>query len=300
MSPITLKPGVWGVLTTPFTGSTFDVDVTSLAALAEHYERAGATGLTVLGVFGEAAQLDTEERRSVLRTVAESTSLPLVVGATSLGTAPVAEEAGLAQQVLGDRMAAVMVQVNSPNPVVLTSHLRAVHERTGAGIVVQDYPLVSGVHIAAPALAQALRDLPFVVAVKAEAPPTPGAVAALTGELDVPVFGGLGGIGLLDELACGAAGAMTGFSYPEGLIACVEAWQAGGYAQARQAWLPYLPLVNFEQQAGIALAIRKECLRRRGLLRESAVRPPASPLPEVLVDQLQRHLGAVPQPAGAR
>jgi 4-hydroxy-tetrahydrodipicolinate synthase len=223
-----------------------------------------------------------------------------VVGATSLGTAPVAEEAGLAQRVLGDRMTAVMVQVNSPNSVVLTSHLRAVHERTGVGVVVQDYPLVSGVHIAAPALAQALRDLPFVVAVKAEAPPTPRAVAALTGELDVPVFGGLGGIGLLDELACGAAGAMTGFSYPEGLIACVEAWRVGGYAQARQAWLPYLPLVNFEQQAGIALAIRKECLRRRGLLRESAVRPPASPLPEVLVDQLKRHLGAVPQPVGAR
>ncbi|WP_329528514.1 dihydrodipicolinate synthase family protein [Streptomyces sp. NBC_01462] len=300
MPPITLKPGVWGVLTTPFTGSTLDVDVTSLAALAEHYERAGANGFTVLGVFGEAAQLDTEERRTVLQTVAEATSLPLVVGSTSLGTAPVAEEARLAQQVLGDRMAAVMVQVNSPNPVILTNHLRAVHERTGAGIVVQDYPLVSGVHIAAPALARALRDLPFVVAVKAEAPPTPTAVAALTKALDVPVFGGLGGIGLLDELACGAAGAMTGFSYPEGLIACVEAWQTGGYEQARQAWLPYLPLVNFEQQASIALAIRKECLRRRGLLRESAVRPPASPLPEVLVDQLGRHLGAVPQPAGAR
>lgn len=140
MPPITLKPGVWGVLTTPFTGSTLDVDVTSLAALAEHYERAGANGFTVLGVFGEAAQLDTEERRTVLQTVAEATSLPLVVGSTSLGTAPVAEEARLAQQVLGDRMAAVMVQVNSPNPVILTNHLRAVHERTGAGIVVQDYP----------------------------------------------------------------------------------------------------------------------------------------------------------------
>jgi 4-hydroxy-tetrahydrodipicolinate synthase len=122
MSPNTLKPGVWGVLTTPFTGSTFDVDVTSLAAHAEHYEHASVTGLTVLGVFGEATQLDTQERRAVLQTVAESTSIPPVVGATSPGTAPVAEEAGLAQQVLGDRMPAVIVQINSPNPVVLTSN----------------------------------------------------------------------------------------------------------------------------------------------------------------------------------
>jgi 4-hydroxy-tetrahydrodipicolinate synthase len=156
------------------------------------------------------------------------------------------------------------------------------------------------VRIAAPVLARALRGLPFVAAVKAEAPPTPSGVAALTGELDVPVFGGLGGSGLLDELACGAAGAMTGFSYPEGLIACVEAWRTGGYEPARQAWLPYLPLVNFEQQSGIALAIRKECLRRRGLLREATVRPPASGLPEVLVEQLKRHLGAVEQSVGTR
>ena len=71
--------------------------------------------------------------------------------------------------------------------------------------------------------------------------------------LDVSVFGGLGGQGLLDELLSGAAGAMTGFSYPEALIACVRAWQTDGYEAARDALLPYLPLINFEQQARIAL-----------------------------------------------
>ncbi|MFG1709433.1 dihydrodipicolinate synthase family protein [Nonomuraea sp. M3C6] len=288
-----LTPGVWGVVATPFTGSTFDLDEQSLARLVEHYERLGVTGLTVLGVFGEAAQLSTEERRAVLETVVDAVELPLVVGATSLGAAPVVEEVRLAQQVAGDRLAGVMVQVNSPNPHVLAGHLRAVHEATGAGLVVQDYPLVSGVSISADALVTALRDLPFVVAVKAEAPPTPVAVATLTAALDVPIFGGLGGLGLLDELACGAAGAMTGFSFPEGLIACVEGWRNGGYQAARDAWLPYLPLVNFEQQAKIALAIRKECLRRRGLFPESSVRPPAASLPESLHEQLERHLAAV-------
>ncbi|MBF8191473.1 dihydrodipicolinate synthase family protein [Nonomuraea sp. K274] len=290
MSPIPLKPGVWGVVATPFSGPAFDVDETSLAGLVEHYEQAGVTGLTVLGVFGEAARLSTAERRAVLQTVAGAVGLPLVVGATSLGTAPVIEEVRLAQEVAGARMAGAMVQVNSANPETLAGHLRAVHEATGAGLVVQDYPLVSGVTIAADALVAALRDLPFVVAVKAEAPPTPPAIATLTAGLDVPVFGGLGGIGLLDELACGASGAMTGFSFPEGLIACVEAWREGGYVAARKVWAPYLPLVNFEQQARIALAIRKECLRRRGLILESSVRPPAASLPDSLSEQLERHL----------
>ena len=43
---------------------------------------------------------------------------------------------------------------------------------TGAALVVQDYPLVSGVAIAADALADAVQGLPFVAAVKAESPPT--------------------------------------------------------------------------------------------------------------------------------
>jgi 4-hydroxy-tetrahydrodipicolinate synthase len=300
MNSSPLRGGVWGVVATPFNGSTHDLDEGSLARLVEHYEKIGVTGLTVLGVFGEAAQLSSEERRAVLETVVDTVDLPLVVGATTLGTAPVIEEVRLAQEVVGDRMAGAMVQVNSSNPEVLGRHLKAVHEATGAGIVVQDYPLVSGVRITDQALVAAVRSLPFLVAIKAEAPPTTTAVPALTKALDVPVFGGLGGIGLLDELAGGSAGAMTGFSFPEGLIACVDAWRQGGYHAAREAFLPYLPLVNFEQQPGIALAIRKECLRQRGLIMESSVRPPAAPMPEVLLDQLRRHLDAVKTAVPAR
>jgi 4-hydroxy-tetrahydrodipicolinate synthase len=163
--------------------------------------------------------------------------------------------------------------------------------------VVQDYPLASGIKITAESLRHALGPLEFIAAVKAEAPPTTPSVAALTEHLTVPVFGGLGGIGLLDELAAGAAGAMTGFSFPEALLACVNNYAEGGYPAAREAFLPWLPLVNFEQQAGIALGIRKEVLRRRGLIAESAVRPPAVSMPESLRDQLGRHLDTVPVPA---
>ncbi|TQN42076.1 4-hydroxy-tetrahydrodipicolinate synthase [Blastococcus colisei] len=289
-----LADGVWGVVATPFSGSTLDVDEGSLVKLVSHYESIGVTGLTVLGVFGEAAQLSSTERRDVLEAVADTVDLPLVVGATALGTAPVIEEGLLAVEAVGSRIAGLMVQVNSPRPDVLAAHLRAVHEATGLPIVVQDYPAISGVSVSADVLAEVLADLPFVAAVKAEAPPTPPAIATLTARLDVPVFGGLGGIGLLDELAAGSAGAMTGFSYPEGLLACVRAFASGGYEAAREAFLPYLPLVNFEQQVRIALAVRKEALRRRGLIVESAARPPAAAFPASLSAQLDRHLAAVP------
>ncbi|TCP41620.1 4-hydroxy-tetrahydrodipicolinate synthase [Tamaricihabitans halophyticus] len=286
-----LPSGVWGVVATPFSGTGLDVDTASLARLVRHYADIGVTGLTVLGVFGEAAQLSMAERATVLRTVLDSVDLPLVVGASSLGTAPVIEEVHQARSLAGDRLAAVMVQANSASAEVLAAHLTAIREATGADLVVQDYPLVSGVSIAKEQLAAAV--VPGVVAIKAEAPPTPVAVAALRAS-GVPVFGGLGGLWLLDELAAGAAGAMTGFSFPEALLSCTGAWHRGGYQPAREALLPYLPLVNFEQQAGIALAIRKECLRSRGLIAESWVRPPAVSLPESLRAQLATHLSALP------
>ena len=71
MTPV---PGVWGVVATLFSGSTLDVDEGSLVRLVVHYESIGVTGLTVLGVFGEAAQLSSSERREVLEAVADTSS----------------------------------------------------------------------------------------------------------------------------------------------------------------------------------------------------------------------------------
>ncbi|MFC9552476.1 dihydrodipicolinate synthase family protein [Rhodococcus sp. NPDC056960] len=290
-----LEHGVWGVVATPFTGSTQDVDTDSLATLVEHYESVGAVGLTVLGVFGEAAALSADERALVLDTVTEASDLPLVVGVTALATRPVVEEIRAARSVAGDRIRAFMVQANSADPGVVTDHLQAVHRVTGARIVLQDYPAASGVAVSAASVATVVRRCEFVAAVKAESPPTSVAVAELTAAVDVPVFGGLGGQGLLDELAAGAAGAMTGFSYPEALVACVRAWQHGGYEAARDVLQPFLPLVNFEQQAKIALAVRKELLLQRGLIRDAAVRAPAVGFPEVLRDSLRSHLSEASQ-----
>ncbi len=290
-----LECGVWGVVATPFQGSTQDVDTDSLAHLVEHYESIGAVGLTVLGVFGEAAALSLDERQVVLETVADASDLPLVVGVTALTTRQVLDEIVAARSVVEDRIRAFMIQVNSANSAVVTEHLQAIHRATGVNIVLQDYPAASGVSISTSALIDVVQRCQFVLAVKAEAPPTSVAIGEITRAVDVSVFGGLGGQGLLDELVSGAAGAMTGFSFPEALVACVRAWQTGGYDEARDVLQPFLPLINFEQQARIALAIRKELFRQRGLFNDSAVRAPAVKFPDVLRVGLAQHFAEAEQ-----
>lgn len=300
--PPVLAPGLWGILATPFRGERLDVDTDSLRRQVRLFADLPATGVVALGVFGEGAALDRAEQREVVTTVVEAgAGLPVVVGLPARDTAPAVEQAQLAVDAAGDALAAVMVQANSARPAVLVRHLTAVFEATGAGLVLQDYPLVSGVHVDAPAILETLRACPFVVAVKAEAPPTAAVIAELTtglttgpaGTTAVPVFGGLGGVGLLDELAAGAAGAMTGFSRPEALLAAIEAWRLGGMTAAHEAFAHWLPLANFEAQPRIGLALRKEALRRRGLFAEASVRPPAAPMPAALGPILQQHLDAL-------
>lgn len=289
-----LKKGLWGVLATPFTGPSFAVDTESLRREVELYTHIPATGLVVLGVFGEGATLDTGEQILTVSTVAdEAEETPLVVGLSARTTAVAIEQARTAVEAAGSSLAALMVQVNTPNPDLLTAHLNAIHEATGADVVLQDYPVASGVKISTAQILAVVERCPFIAAVKSEAPPTAAAIAALTRATNVPVFGGLGGVGLIDELAAGAAGAMTGFSHPEALQLAITAYDDGGFRAARDTFAPWLPLANFEGQPGIGLALRKEILKRRGIIGEALVRPPAPTLPAELADMIDAHLDAV-------
>jgi 4-hydroxy-tetrahydrodipicolinate synthase len=177
----------------------------------------------------------------------------------------------------------------------VSAHLRAIHQETGLPVVLQDYPVASGVRASTDLIVGITRSTGFIAAIKCESPPTSPAIAALAARTEIPLFGGLGGIGLLDELQAGAAGAMTGFSYPEVLVEVVDAWRAGGYVAARAAILPWLPLINFEAQILVGLAIRKENLRRRGVLSSSAVRPPAMSLPASMAPLVEASRLAVPE-----
>lgn len=291
----TLTPGLWGVLATPFAGPDRALDTESLRSEVRFFAGIPATGLVALGVFGEGAALDTQEQAEVVRTVVEAADgLPVVVGLSARTTAVAVEQARTAVDAVDTPLAALMVQVNSPDPDVVVPHLTAIHRASGVPVVIQDYPVASGVHIGSAALLAVVERCPFTAAVKSEAPPTALAIAELTSSTDVPVFGGLGGVGLLDELSAGAAGAMTGFSHPEGLLAALQAWDEGGFPAARRAFAPWLPMANFEAQPGIGLALRKEVLRRRGVIAESLVRPPAKQLPHHLASFIDAHLTTTP------
>ncbi len=114
--------------------------------------------------------------------------------------------------------------------------------------------------------------------IKLEEEPTPPKAGRLVdGSPDVIVLGGLGGQMLIEELRRGSHGTMTGFGFPEILVAVVRRWFAGDREGATALFDRYATVVRFENQAILNLAIRKAVYQRRGAIAHATLRAPGMP-----------------------
>ncbi len=272
--------GVLSITPTPFTDDG-ELDAAGLPRMVEFFIRGGVTGLTLLGVMGEAPALTPDERRQVIEGVVAAAAgrVPVIVGCSHAVTR---QAVALARQAEKLGAAAVMLM---PPPAAgfdrdqaVRDHFRAVGDAVAVPLIVQDYPPGSGTVLTPAmlvALAQAIERFQYLKLEDAPSALKIAQVRALLGDR-LPIFGGLGGLYYLDELAQGAVGTMTGFAYPDVLDAIYRAHTAGEVERAAELFYRYLPLIVFEYQPHIGLAIRKESLRQRGALRSAFARmPPA-------------------------
>jgi 4-hydroxy-tetrahydrodipicolinate synthase len=86
---------------------------------------------------------------------------------------------------------------------------------------------------------------------------------------------------------------MTGFAFPEILRAIRLAFEAGDRTAAAAIFDRFLPYIAFEGQPGVGLGIRKETLRRRGVLASARARVGRPHLDEVTAAELDDVLARV-------
>lgn len=284
--------GVYSVLPTPFTASG-DLDIASLRQVIDLFIEAGVNGVTVLGVTGEVARLTDDERRQVLEAAVEHVNgrIGVVVGTTAEGTRTCITYSRHARNA-----GATAVMVSPPRMAKLNSdavvrHFSLLTEAVDTEIVVQDYPPISGFAMEPWLLARIAKEIPRARTIKLEDPPTPfktSRILQACGDTPVRIFGGLGGVFLLEELMAGATGAMTGFAFPEVLVNIVALYRSGNVDEAAEMFYRSVPLMRFEFQEGIGMAIRKEVLRRRGALASAATRAPGPALDQATREALDR------------
>ena len=284
--------GVFSVLPTPF-GPSGDIDVDSLKRVIDLFLADEVNGFTALGVTSEVARLTDGERDTVLDTIVAHVNrrVPVVAGTTAEGLRTCidytrrASAAGASAVMISPPR---MLKINSD---AVARHFADVAAAVDIPIIVQDYPPISGYAMEAALLARIARDVPAARTIKLEDPPTPLKTSRIlehAGGLDLRIFGGLGGVFLLEELMAGAAGAMTGFAFPAVLVQIVRRFRAGQIDEAADLFYRKVPLMRFEFQEGIGMAIRKEVLRRRGAIAHAGIRPPGGALDASTLAALDR------------
>jgi len=286
--------GVIPILPTPFHDDE-RLDLDSLARIIAFNAKVGVDGVTVLGLLGESNRLTDDERAQVVRAAVDAAGkMPVIVGTSHTGTTATIR---LSEQAIELGAAALMI-TPSAQPVASDRSVFEYFERVGRAcdspIVLQDHPAISQVHMSVDLMLRMVRELPQIAAIKGEAVPSPAKIGALKkgmqGGRSVPVLTGLGGLYGLFDLERGSDGFNTGFAFPEVLIAILRAFKAGDLDGARAVYTRYLPLLVYEQQPGVA--IRKEILRRRGLLQSNRVRHPGATIDATAAAQLERLLHA--------
>ena len=291
--------GVFMIAATPFADNGA-LDLKSLERLIGFYIDAGVHGITLLGMMGEAQKLTYDEARLVIRSTLRQVAgeVPVVVGVSSPGLATLA---ALTSDAMSLGAAAVMVA--PPSGLATDEQVEGyVHQLCQAigedvPLVLQDYPQATGVHLSVAVLNRLVDDLPQIKVLKHEDCPGLGKLSRLRadavrdGRRRIAVLVGNGALYYPLELARGADGAMTGFAYPEVLVEVFERFAAGREEDAFDLYDAYLPLIRYEQQPGVGLAIRKEILHRRGVIACPALRPPGARLDAIDRAELEQLIG---------
>lgn len=301
MTDLTKAKGVYPIAPTAFLDDG-SIDWTSTDRMMDFYLESGATGVTILGVMGEAPKLTQEEGIALTkRIIARSQGIPVIVGATAPGFAGMAS---LTKAVMDLGAAGVMIA--PPNTLrtddQITGYYANAAEAIGTDVpfVVQDFPQTFSVVMTPAVIKKIITDNPSCVMVKHEDWPGLEKISTLRkweeeGALrHVSILCGNGGLFLDFEVERGADGAMTGYAFPDMLADVVRLQAEGKRDDAHDLFDAHLPLVRYEQQQGpLGLAVRKYVMKKRGVLTSDAQRRPGAKLTPKAIAEVEYLLSRV-------
>ncbi len=282
--------GVFTIAVTPFLPDGA-IDWDSIDRMVDFYIEKGATGLTILGMMGEAGKLTADESVAVVKRVIARSTVPIVVGVSAPGFAAMKTLTDAAMD-----LGAAGVMVAPPGSLKTDDQIVNYYHNTAEVLgatpfVLQDFPLVTNVVIPTKVILQIIADCPTCVMLKHEDWPGLEKISALRAASDngarrISILCGNGGLYLLEEMLRGADGAMTGFAYPEMMAQVIAAYQSGDMDHARDIFDAYMPMVRYEAQPGLGLAIRKHTLAQRGAIAHDTVRKPGGMLSKATIAEL--------------
>jgi 4-hydroxy-tetrahydrodipicolinate synthase len=272
--------GIFVIVVTPFTES-YELDEASLRKQVRFCIEAGAHGLVGPANASEFPTLSDEERKRWLEIVVSEAGqqIPVIATTTSGHAIPAVALSQYAEQIGADGIMAMPPHVLHPDAEGCYAYYEALATALQIPIFIQNYMGPVGTPMSSALLARMCRELANVDYIKEETMPEPrqiSATIAAAGEACKGVFGGQGGIYLIDEYNRGAAGNMPACQATDIHVAIWNKLEAGEQAGARRLFNQLLPLINYERLHGVA--VYKEVLYRRGIFATTMSRAPGKAL----------------------
>ena len=284
--------GVYPIAPTPF-NDVGNLDLHSAERMVDIFLNYGATGITILGMMGEAPKLTFEESLSLVKTAIRSVNnrVPVIVGVSSPGFADMEQ---ISNAVMDAGASGVMVSpvVGLKSNEQILYYFDEVVKAIGDDVpfVLQDFPLGTNVVMSADVINKIVSTHRNCTILKLEDWPGLEKISKLRSmknTKETPILCGNGGIFLPFELERGADGAMTGYAFPEMLIKIVELIGSGKREEAHDLFDQHLPLIRYETQPGMGLSVRKYVLKKRGIIDSDFVRAPGPKLSEVTISEVE-------------
>lgn len=288
--------GIHYMIPTPFT-ETEELDVQPIGGMVDLSVNDGCKGVVCLGVTGEANRLNDKERDLVIEETVRTAGnrIKVTVGTSGTGTRQTVERCKEAEALGVSAVMVAAVPMPKANLQKLYEYYEAVAKSVNIQVVVQDFPAVTGVHMPPDFIAKLVKDFDNINYLKLEDPPCPQKVTQIrkfTGDA-LGIFGGLGGVYLYEELCRGGAGAMSGFAYQDIFVKMYDLIQAGDKKGAGEVFYKYLPAIRLQFTQGLLISLRKEIMKRRGLMTCTRMRHPGAEADQTSIDEMFALLDAL-------
>ncbi len=272
--------GVFPIVVTPFTKS-YDLDEKGLRNLVHFCLRSGVQGLVGPANASEFSTLSDDERKRWLDIVVTETGgqVPVIAATTSGHALPAVALSRYAQQIGASGIMSMPPHVQHPDAEGCYAYYKALSEALDIPIMVQNYLGPIGTPMSPSLLARMCKELPRVQYIKEETFPSSRMLSltiAAAGKLCQGIFGGQGGLYLVDEYRRGSVGNMPACEIPDVQVVLWNKLEAGDMAGARAMFNRVLPLINYERQYGVGLY--KEILYRRRIISTAICRTPGKEL----------------------
>ena len=288
--------GIYPAICTPFTADGA-VDLDAQRRVVRFALDCGSHGIVAFGLAGEVLKLSADERRALTDVIVDEVGgvVPVFVGAgapsvrVSVELAVHAEQAGASCVVLPAPMGGAL------GGATLVDYFARIASAVTVPVMIQDAPAYLGVELGPELVHRIGAAAENVRLVKLEAGPVEISEWIHRLGAEFAIWGGDGGIYLLDCVRTGAAGIIPGGDLVDLLVQIYEAEARGESAVAEERFREILPLLVFEMQHSIDHynACAKHVLAQRGVLADTALRAPAASFSDVSRGLLERHLAAL-------